>query len=1265
MNGPDPTMLCGCCEGADARTPLEIFNRPGLPALVYRAGTYATFLETMLARLGQVTILPGPGDPQPPQPPLSSGEPAALRPLAGLRTRAPGDPAIALLDAWAVVADVLTFYNERIANEGYLRTAIERRSLVELARLVGYTPRPGVSATAYLAFTLDSASPPVSIPAETKVQSSPEQGQSGQNELPQIFETAEPVEARPAWNAIRLRLSQPQYILRDALRTDTAVYVKSPSPALKQNDPLLLEFTLPRSPAERALYRVLDAQALPVSPEAGAPAEKTRLFLDDWNAFALSEAITRPNLVYWNTALYYASQFSPYQTSSAARQAAAILGREGIAALVITAVERDVSVTIAADNLPADMMFELEMRTAGDGASEWVFVTRFHSGASGDTISTFEIPDAVKGSAEIEVRLAVPSSFENGGETFISTVFGNETGSLLVQREHNESGIIGAIAARLSAVRAGLDARFNRFAGWIEAALTELGMIQRAYEIEAEAPDKTGDEFPTYSEADVLGYLKAVQETTALTGELDRAPRLKPVLEPLLAKRIQSYQMHLARSAAPVSARLAQSRKSSFQSVLNAVRAAPADQPAGQRQLARSTQALYNAASDLGPRMLTRLSTRAGQLYDAWATGAVPRVYARPDSPVLNKAYVMRVKAGLFGQQIAGKANFTAVPVTGGSPITQISSYAPFLFSEVWPDLSGNSTSTIYLDREYDKILPGSWIVIESPGRSEPFQVVAVKTQTVSAFGVSAAVTVLTLDGTWVFHFPDSTPADDALVQRKLLYGTRVYAQSELVELVDEPVTLDITGEMVELDGLYEGLHSGKWVIVEGERTDLPGAARVKGAELVMIANVLQDVQMVDEDTPLPGDRPHTFLQLARSGLNYRYRRGTVKVYANVVKATHGETHTQVLGGGDASKPFQTFELLFKPLTYLPAPTAVGVEAALQLRVNNILWHEAPNLAALSPTNREYLVKIDDDGKTWVIFGDGVHGARLPTAPENVRARYRSGMGKAGNVRGGGINLLLSRPPGVKEAVNPLPASGGADREGPSGIRRSAPLALKALDRLVSVQDYEDFCRIYAGIGKSRAVELPAAGGFLVHITIAGDEDIPIDPAGDLYRNLVAALRKLGDPHQPFRIAQRERILPVISAGVRLQPDYAWEFVEPQVRAALLQLLSFENRELGEDITSSEVIAAIQSVPGVYYTDLDILDRVDQARLESFLRLQGEQKGEETLDLPASLDLKLHSRIPAALARPDKANPLSILPAQIAYLDPEISDLLILKEMAL
>ncbi len=134
MSDPSQTEMldtCGCCESGPP--PPQLYNRPGLPALAYRLRTHATALAALKLRLSsQELVLP----------------PSHLHPLQDLTTRAADDPSIALLDAWATVTDVLTFYQERIANEGFLRTATERRSVLELARAIGYELSPGVAAGA-------------------------------------------------------------------------------------------------------------------------------------------------------------------------------------------------------------------------------------------------------------------------------------------------------------------------------------------------------------------------------------------------------------------------------------------------------------------------------------------------------------------------------------------------------------------------------------------------------------------------------------------------------------------------------------------------------------------------------------------------------------------------------------------------------------------------------------------------------------------------------------------------------------------------------------------------------------------------------------------------------------------------------------------------------------------------------------------------------------------------------------------------------------
>jgi hypothetical protein len=116
------------------------------------------------------------------------------------------DPAIALLDSWAAVLDVLCFYQERIGNENYLRTATERRSVLELARAIGYELRPGVAASTWLAFTLETAP---GAPLETRIDiGARAQSVPGQDETAQTFETLAAIDAKVRWNALPVLASR-------------------------------------------------------------------------------------------------------------------------------------------------------------------------------------------------------------------------------------------------------------------------------------------------------------------------------------------------------------------------------------------------------------------------------------------------------------------------------------------------------------------------------------------------------------------------------------------------------------------------------------------------------------------------------------------------------------------------------------------------------------------------------------------------------------------------------------------------------------------------------------------------------------------------------------------------------------------------------------------------------------------------------------------------------------------------------------------------
>lgn len=209
--------LCGCCSGTSVQTPQGESNLPGLPAITYRTGTWAMFRESMLARLS------------------SADYPA----LAGLKTRESDDFSIALLDAGSVMLDILTFYQERLANENYIRTATQLQSLTELARLIGYQPSPGVGSSVYLSFSLSSApgSPAdpttqaITIPKGTQVQSVP-----AQNQTPQTFETSTDILAKADWNALAVQTGIPWM----PQAGDVSAYLQGTATQLQPGDAVLI-----------------------------------------------------------------------------------------------------------------------------------------------------------------------------------------------------------------------------------------------------------------------------------------------------------------------------------------------------------------------------------------------------------------------------------------------------------------------------------------------------------------------------------------------------------------------------------------------------------------------------------------------------------------------------------------------------------------------------------------------------------------------------------------------------------------------------------------------------------------------------------------------------------------------------------------------------------------------------------------------------------------------------------------------------------------
>jgi hypothetical protein len=669
--------------------------------------------------------------------------------------------------------------------------------------------------------------------------------------------------------------------------------------------------------------------------------------------------------------------------------------------------------------------------------------------------------------------------------------------------------------------------------------------------------------------------------------------------------------------------------------------------------------------------LLRSLSPRlAKQLYPIWRGISGTPVDSTLDRPAV---YLIKSVCLPFG------ATAPPDPKTGEFPID-----------------SADRGSSIHLESIVDGVAAGSLVLVDTPASMAPNVNVAygnarivrcaraidAHTAARRGYGVSGRVTrvdLARLDGSktpfTVVPSGGTEVAGDALHAAAaaaakdfpFLRSTTYRVDSVAAPLAAVPIEgEDVGGRTIELDGLFDGLAIGRWIVVAGERTDIQtDAGPVTGvldAELALVAGV---AQTVDDDAP--GDHPRTVVTLENS-LAFTYARSTTTLYGNVVEASHGESASEILGAGNAQAVFQTFTLKRAPLTFLPAPTTGGAAGTQVVRVAGLKWHEVDALLDAGPRDRSYALAIDATGAATVMTGDGQEGARLPSGNGNVTASYRVGLGNAGNVDAGQLSMLVTRPLGVRAVLNPVPASGGADRDGPELVRQNAPLETLTLApycRLVSTVDYEYFARQYAGIGQAAAAQLSDGAHECVYVTVAGVEDALLRRDDALLGSLQASFEAFGDPQYPVVIGVRDRLALFVEADVHLVPDADWDDVEPRVRARLLARFSFEQRRLGQSAYLSEVVAQIQSVAGVDRATVTVFGALSEVELldptlfaDAVNRLgQQRQRGRAAALVVSGNALPYGAALPARRAASTDGR---FAPAQIAYLVASLPATLIL-----
>jgi hypothetical protein len=328
----------------------------------------------------------------------------------------------------------------------------------------------------------------------------------------------------------------------------------------------------------------------------------------------------------------------------------------------------------------------------------------------------------------------------------------------------------------------------------------------------------------------------------------------------------------------------------------------------------------------------------------------------------------------------------------------------------------------------------------------------------------------------------------------------------------------------------------------------------------------------------------------------------TVIVYGNLADAIQGKSEREaVLGNGDNRQIWQTFPLPKSPLTYVLSGDGIPPQTPeLEIWVGGRLWTRVDAFFDHGPDEEIYIVREDADGRSFVQFGDGETGKRLPSGLKNVSAVYRTGVGAHGPIKPGATPSASERPVGFDKVTLAGIVTGGADPEPGDKAREAAPGKVQSLGRLVSIRDYETETLAVPGVVTATAAwdlyfGVPA---MILRVLLEAGREAEFN---DVRAVIAHAQRCHGPDRFPLVVEQARMRYLFLDVVYAYDPTFRREDVEAAMRGTLglvgdesnehTGLFGLHARRLGEREYASSIEGRLQNVAGVLWCRVAALGR--------------------------------------------------------------------------
>lgn len=259
-------------------------------------------------------------------------------------------------------------------------------------------------------------------------------------------------------------------------------------------------------------------------------------------------------------------------------------------------------------------------------------------------------------------------------------------------------------------------------------------------------------------------------------------------------------------------------------------------------------------------------------------------------------------------------------------------------------------------------------------------------------------------------------------------------------------------------------------------------------------------------------------------------------------------------------------------------------QGSMSLQIGGETWVLVDTFAKSKPTDKHFMVSVDESLSPYIMFGDGTFGKKPAAGAKITNVVFYLTNGTQGNVKS---NTITSVPSVISSSItdatvsNAYDAGGGSNYENFTMLKEHIPLSVKTLGVAITKEDFESLAMLVDGVNKAKA-DYECGRKLTVYISPDGGAVA----SSELINRVYNLLSQRAPMTTWLKVKSAGKVQIILEMDVTGKKSYKTPEIQTQILTALYNAYSPEQAQIGGSVRVSDIYALIDNLSTVDYLHL-------------------------------------------------------------------------------